>query len=180
VDAFAFVTLLDDVIRGVRPDLLPSSRKVAIAHAALESGWGEGAAARNGFNYWNVTAGPSWTGATSTGPDQDGAGKPITQTWRAYGSPLEAAADYFQLLSWSRYRPALAALEAGKSLAFVQALGSGGYYTLNPALYWARFEVAEAKVNLAVVDDQLHGAGSALGAGLVLLAAVGLAWAVGR
>lgn len=133
------------------PNLTPAARELLVAHAAFESGFGNATAARVGHNIFNVTAGSSWAGPTYTdvGGDTeytaDGV-KRITQVWRVYGSLDEAVADYWRLLSWTRYRPARTALEQGNLSSFTAALYAGGYFTLPVALYTARLGAVQLEV----------------------------------
>jgi hypothetical protein len=138
----------------LRPDLTAEQRleaaRILAAQAALESGYGKTRAFREGFNFGNVSAGASWAGPVILGGDLEysvgGEVKRITQRWRKYGSLAEAVSDFFLLLSWSRYRPARAALFAGDAAAYAARLRNddpstatieGGYYTAPLAEYQA-------------------------------------------
>jgi hypothetical protein len=44
------------------PNLPRNSKLIIISQALTESGWNIGRAAREGNNWWNITAGPAWTG----------------------------------------------------------------------------------------------------------------------
>ena len=70
------------------PFLSGTAVNLAVAHLALESGFGAAKAARRGHNLGNITAGPYWLGDkwTDVGGDTDGKGARITQTWRIYSS----------------------------------------------------------------------------------------------
>ena len=132
----------------VLPSLSKSARALLVAHGAFESGFGNGRAARAGFNVFNLTAGSAWQGAkwTDVGGDTeyDAAGNvtTITQVWRAYGSLDEAVADYWSFLGPSqnrgRYVTARAALERGDLQAFCSELYRAGYFTLPVASYAQR------------------------------------------
>lgn len=114
-----------------------ATKLTILSHAAFESGWGKGTAAREGYNYFNITAGPQWKGPIILGADTeyDAAGnvKNITQKFRKYGSDQEAIRDYLDFLSTQnggRYSKSYASLMAGNMTEFVAQLSAAGYYTL--------------------------------------------------
>lgn len=125
-------------------------RELAVAHAALESGYGQGQAARAGFNLWNLTAGPAWRGATALGGDRDDKGAPITQVWRVYDSVAQAVADYWDFLgpvaNRGRYLAAREALRAGDSALFAERLHSAGYYQAPQQQYAAALAAVFSRV----------------------------------
>lgn len=134
--------LLDSVERKL-PMLSYQAALLVVAHAAHESGFGRCNAWKRGFNAWNLTAGPAWTGAkwTEVNGDTDGKGNPITQTWRAYGSMDDAVADYWLFLgptaNRGRYVRARDALSHVDVNAFVRELHNAGFFTANPVGYLA-------------------------------------------
>lgn len=159
-----FVSRLWTVLGEVRPDswgdagaapkLSTAAKVLIVAHAAFESDWGKGTAAKLGFNYFNITAGPAWKGEVIKGPDTeyDKAGnvKNITQQFRKYPSDRAAIEDYLSFLSkqnGGRYSKAYTALLAGKLEDFVRELSIAGYFTLPLAQYQERM----AKVNEIVI-----------------------------
>jgi flagellum-specific peptidoglycan hydrolase FlgJ len=126
--------------------LSANSRAILVAQAAYESGWGRGTAAVYGHNYWNVTAGPQWTGATVNGADSE-CDKitgllcmPITQAFRKYDSDAAAVADLLDFLqnqNAGRYQTAYAYLVNGDASGYIYALHDAGYFTANAASYAA-------------------------------------------
>ena len=124
----------------LRPDLSDTERanagRLLAALAAHETGYGRTPAWRHGFNFGNVTAGTSWTGAILIGPDTeyDAAGnvRDISQRFRRYGSLSEAVSDWLVgVLNWRRERQERVAdrLYAGDAEGFVRALSRAGYFT---------------------------------------------------
>jgi flagellum-specific peptidoglycan hydrolase FlgJ len=138
-----FVKGLRETLGGVAPHLSPAAQQLVIAHAALESGWGKSTPAKLGYNLFNVTRTKSDTRPVIESGDLEcdaaGACRPITQRFAKYESVGEALADYFRLLSGTRYRAALGRLEAGDAAGFVAELRAGGYFTLPLAEYQSRF-----------------------------------------
>lgn len=137
-----FVAMLRDALSGVAPHLSALAQQLVIAHAALESGWGQSTPARLGNNFFNVTRIRSDTRPVIESGDLEydagGVARPITQRFAKYGSVGEALAEYFGLLS-RKYQTALARLEAGDSAGFVEQLRAGGYFTLPLADYQKRY-----------------------------------------
>lgn len=133
---------------------LPAKTQLMIiSHAAFESGWGVALASKYG-NVFNVTAGSSWKGPTTPGPDmeyKDGVAKHITQQWRVYDSLNDAVADYLRLLEKPRYTDAKLALLDGKPEDFIEHLHAGGYFTLSPREYLRVFLSVLAQVT-SIVD----------------------------
>lgn len=126
------------------PQLNRSGRQLMVAHAAYESGFGNGRAFRMGWNFGNITAGSSWKGNAwvDSGGDTEvsasGAVKTIDQKWRAYPTLQDAVRDYWAFLGGSRYLDARNVLEHSNGLdadAFAANLRSGGYFTLQLAKY---------------------------------------------
>ncbi|SCK30299.1 flagellar assembly peptidoglycan hydrolase FlgJ [Vogesella sp. LIG4] len=113
---------------GVSPDVL-------VAHAALETGWGQRMLrqpdGQNSFNLFGIKAGGSWQGGTVaalTTEYQAGKAKKQVDNFRAYQSYAQAFDDYAQLIENNpRYRQAL---NQGSDFgAYAQALQQGGYAT---------------------------------------------------
>lgn len=140
----------------LRPDLTEAQRveaaAIVAAQAAHETGFGSTIAWRQGWNFGNLTAGPSsmWRGAVTLGGDleytKDGKIIKITQRFRRYASLGDATSDYLLFLNWPRYRPARDALMRGDAVAFAEKLRNddpatvqieGGYYTAPSASYVA-------------------------------------------
>ena len=132
------------------PQLPLKSKVIIVAQAITESGWNEGKAAKNGNNWFNIIATPSWPGETWVAVNgdrsytastckslnrpmssKDAKGRPyckIDQKWRKYPTVNAAVADYWAVLGQSRYLPARAALESGDIDTFSAKLREGGYY----------------------------------------------------
>lgn len=132
------------------------SRQLIVSHWAFESGWGNGAAFRKGWNGANITAGSKWRGATWEQPNADdefaadGTVKRITQKWRVYGSLNEAVRDYWSFLGSPAYLPARDAAERTNGLdsdAFAAALRAGGYFTAPLAKYQNGLRATLAEVS---------------------------------
>lgn len=111
------------------------SVRSVMAHAALESGWGQrpvrNAEGADSLNLFGIKAGSSWDGArTAAWTTEFEGGQPIrkTQDFRRYTGLDETFGDYVRLLERNpRYR---AALHTGDDVqAFAQALKEGGYAT---------------------------------------------------
>lgn len=103
-----------------------------LAHAALETGWGDRAikTADGGesYNLFGIKAGSGWKGKTAdvtTTEYVGGVAQKRVETFRAYGSFAEAFTDYASLIS-QRYG---AATDAQSSADYGKALQAGGYAT---------------------------------------------------
>jgi flagellar protein FlgJ len=120
-----------------------------LAHAALESGWGQreirGADGGASHNLFGIKAGAGWAGAavrTLTTEYRQGLPMQLEQSFRAYDDYSAAFTDYARLLK-SRYGEAL----SGDSEAFAQGLATGGYAT-DPA-YAGKLKAVIASVAMA-------------------------------
>lgn len=111
------------------------SVRSVMAHAALESGWGQrpvrSADGTDSLNLFGIKASGSWSGARTTAwTTEFEEGQPVQQSqdFRQYTGLDETFGDYVRLLEHSpRYR---AALHTGDDVqAFAQALADGGYAT---------------------------------------------------
>ena len=84
--------------------ILPS---VAMAQSALESDWGQAGIMKKANAFFGVKAGGSWTGAiysASTWEVVNGEQYNTVANFRAYNSPAESMADYYEITcSLSRY-----------------------------------------------------------------------------
>ena len=100
---------------------------IAIAQAALESGWGDNA---KGNNLFGIKAGKSWQGATidmATHEYLNGARTAITDRFRAYGSTKESMENYGKFLATNdRYAGVVGAGSANQA---ADALQRAGYAT---------------------------------------------------
>lgn len=107
--------------------LFPS---VAIAQAAVESGWGTTLLARKYNNFFGIKALGGWTGKSvnlSTGEILDGQKVTIKSNFRVYDSMRASLADRNKFLnSYSRYKSVVTATTPE---AQIKALGSSGYAT---------------------------------------------------
>lgn len=132
--------------------LFTPAQRLVLSHLALESGYGTARAAKMGFNFGNLTAGPSWTGKrwSDVGGDVDASGKRITQEWRAYRSPDDFIADYWHFLgpdaNRGRYVLARNAIERGDLMGAAIALHEAGYYELDPVEYSKRWAAVKAQL----------------------------------
>lgn len=106
--------------------------RTLIAHAALETGWGQhvpqGEGGRSSHNLFGIKA-TAWRGERATARTTEFAGGVAatrTEAFRAYGSPAESFRDYVALIRDNpRYAAARGAgTDAG---AFARALQAGGY-----------------------------------------------------
>lgn len=111
------------------------SVRSVMAHAALESGWGQrpvrDAEGADSLNLFGIKAQAGWTGARTTALTTEFEnGQPVLQDqdFRQYTGLDETFGDYVRLLQNSpRYR---AVLGTGDDVqAFAQALADGGYAT---------------------------------------------------
>jgi flagellum-specific peptidoglycan hydrolase FlgJ len=127
-----FVQRLWSALNGL--GLSTASKRLLVAQAALESGWGRGTASRKGFNYWNVTSGSTWKGSTVWAWDKECyiwgyVCRPKLQSFRKYKTDAEAMLDFMQFLETRRYESSLAALKKGNLAAYAEALRDDGFYT---------------------------------------------------
>jgi flagellar protein FlgJ len=122
-----------------------------LAHAALESGWGErevrGQNGEASNNLFGIKAGRNWEGATVqtlTTEYRQGTPMNLVQSFRAYDDYSAGFTDYAMLLK-SRYSAALAA--GADSDVFANGLAAGGYAT-DPA-YAGKLKSVIASVAMA-------------------------------
>ncbi|HJP97227.1 MAG TPA: flagellar assembly peptidoglycan hydrolase FlgJ [Rhodanobacteraceae bacterium] len=131
----------DDFVQKLAPYAQAAAQKLGVsaravlAQAALETGWGQHmpkqADGTSSHNLFGIKAGGSWAGASakvSTLEYENGAPVSRDAAFRAYAGPMQAFADYAQLLTGSpRYA---AALGQGDNVAgYAQALRRAGYAT---------------------------------------------------
>lgn len=158
----AFINTLMTATDAARVGTSVKTKLLVTAHGAYESGWGRLLAAQ-GFNYWNLSAGPYWKGPVVMAPDTEYTpgsteAKAITQHFRSYASAVAGVQDYFSFVSTPRYRDGLARLlngdqdfivdwgtttygHDGKSVvnAWPAGITKGGFYTLPIPRYRAEF-----------------------------------------
>lgn len=145
VAKLAWLQTLNEQVKRFLPSLKDSARRLLLAHAALESGWGTANAYRHGYNFGNITAGSQWKGAKWVDHHgdlvylPDGTSRIIDQEWRAYSSLNDALADYWSFLgptqNGGRYVKARHFLEDGDAIRFCLELHDRGYYTLPSSEY---------------------------------------------
>lgn len=123
-----------------------------LAHAALESGWGQreirGANGEASHNLFGIKAGASWDGAsvqTLTTEYRQGMPMKLQQNFRAYDDYSAGFTDYANLLK-SRYGTALASVDSSGDV-FAKGLAAGGYAT-DPA-YAGKLKSVIASVAMA-------------------------------
>ena len=123
-----------------------------LAHAALESGWGQreirGANGESSHNLFGIKAGRSWDGAsvqTLTTEYRQGVPMKLQQNFRAYVDYSAGFTDYANLLK-SRYSGALATGDSSGDV-FAKGLAAGGYAT-DPA-YAGKLKSVIASVAMA-------------------------------
>jgi flagellar protein FlgJ len=116
-------------------DRLGVAPEAVIAHAALETGWGQhlptSAGGAQSFNLFGIKAGGSWSGPAlqaATTEFSAGVAERKSQAFRAYDSTDASMNDYADMLQGSpRYA---AALGTGSDVgAFARGLQRGGYAT---------------------------------------------------
>jgi peptidoglycan hydrolase FlgJ len=131
----------EDFIHAIRPAATTAASQLGvdadtiIAHAALETGWGQsvpmGADGKPSFNLFGIKASGGWQGAaTYSGTHEftDGRMQRVGASFRAYGSPEESVSDYVRLLKGNaRYAAALGT--GSDANAFARGLADGGYAT---------------------------------------------------
>lgn len=147
----AFIVLLRPAIRKAIPAISIEAERLVLAHAALETGWGEAPAFTEGNNAFNITRASSDDRPIIEAGDLEYTPtgvRRIRQRFAAYKSLEESVEHYLRFINRARYRPALDQLLAGDP-RFVVTLGvgdpkseepRGGYYTLPVKKYVERFE----------------------------------------
>ena len=108
--------------------LLPVFPSIAIAQAALESGWGKSVLASQYNNYYGIVANSSWTGKKIKLPGN-------SLTFRAYDNLQQSVEDYRQFLAEnSRYKNS-GVLDAKNYKEQAKALQNAGYAGKNATKY---------------------------------------------
>jgi flagellar protein FlgJ len=105
-----------------------------VAHAALESGWGQheirNPDGSTTYNLFGIKAGRSWQGATSEARTTEyvaGSAQSQRERFRAYGSYAEAFADYAGLLANNPRFSGVLGQQDGTG--FARSLQQAGYAT---------------------------------------------------
>jgi flagellar protein FlgJ len=126
-----------------------------IAHAALETGWGQHLPAVAGNNFFGIKAGASWQGAsTQVGTTEVLAGQPLAvqAKFRSYESVSAGLDDYARVIGGSaRYASALN--QGADVAAYARGLQRGGYAT-DPA-YADKLVATAAAVRQLVAAPRL-------------------------
>jgi len=103
-------------MRGIPIDL-------ALAVAALETGWGTGRVFQRSKNLFSIKAGSSWGGSVLPVENAEGSVR-----FRAYGSWEDSIRDWVELITRvKRYATAWAFAQGGHFKEFYQALQAAGY-----------------------------------------------------
>lgn len=109
--------------------------RVLLSQSALETGWGQKviqcADGSSSFNFFNIKADDSWTGAVVKVPTieyQNGIAVREYAKFRAYSSPEESFSDYVKFIAENpRYQDAMECADDPR--AYVKALAQAGYAT---------------------------------------------------
>jgi flagellar protein FlgJ len=132
---------------GVDPSLV-------VAHAALETGWGQsmplGADGRPSFNLFGIKADARWGGAATesrTLEFMNGGMHSLPASFRAYASPEHSINDYADFLK-SNPRYASALNTGDDAAAFARGLQRGGYAT-DPD-YVSKFTAVAARLKAQI------------------------------
>lgn len=132
---------------GVDPSLV-------VAHAALETGWGQsmplGADGRPSFNLFGIKADARWGGAATesrTLEFMNGGMHSLPASFRAYASPEHSINDYADFLK-SNPRYAGALNTGDDAAAFARGLQRGGYAT-DPD-YVSKFTAVAARLKAQI------------------------------
>lgn len=131
--------------------------KTVVAHAALETGWGQ-SLPRNAdgscsYNLFGIKANDRWSGASTasrTTEFESGTAVSRVERFRAYGSAAQSIADYAKLVGGSsRYA---GATNSGSDVAqYATALQQGGYAT-DPN-YAQKLQAVAGKVDALVGES---------------------------
>ena len=113
---------------------VPTYNRVGVAWSQVMLETGNGASMWN-HNFGNIKCTPSYGGTCCTLPLDPSSSEPAAQ--RAYPSIVEGAADYWRLLTGSRYAAALPLFDAGKPYEAGIMLGGLGWFTAPPHDYGA-------------------------------------------
>jgi flagellar protein FlgJ len=130
-----------DFVRTLLPYAQSAGRELGVdpstllAHAALETGWGqsipEDPSGRSSFNLFGIKASSNWNGAAVVSRTREYQGGNVQNrqaSFRAYASPSASFQDYVRLLrSNPRYATALGS--GTNTRGFAAALQSAGYAT---------------------------------------------------
>lgn len=137
-----FVAKVYPVVCEALPATSEEARRLLLAHAALESSWGDAKAFRLGRNLFNATRGPNdhlpIVESEEPGWSPRGGLERVIRRF-AYYDTLAACIDhYLQVINRPRFQPALAQLLDG-DITFITTLGAGGYYDTPADQYRRRF-----------------------------------------
>jgi len=127
-----FIATMDAAIVRARSDFpaMQINRKVLIAQAALETGWGKSGLFTNYRNIFGTKAGKTWGGETAVMDTTEVYGGKTVQTsatWRVYANLADAVRDYSHIImnrSW--FKDALPHADPphgdGNTDAFIKAI----------------------------------------------------------
>ena len=100
-------------------------RKVLVAQAALESGYGAASLGGGDYNYGNLTTGSNWKGKYRVAYDRDAKGNWITQKFRSYDSMDDYVKDKLKFIGLnSRYK---VDINRDTPLQYIEKVVKGGY-----------------------------------------------------
>lgn len=144
-------------IEGGAGFVLPS---VAMAQAALETGYGTSGLMTKANAYFGIKAGSSWDGkvySSATGEVYNGVSVVVTATFRAYDSKADSVEDYYNLITTSsRYSGGVSTPDNVLSpYTTIYNIWDGGYAT-DPD-YVSKIMNIINKYNLTSWDDRLEG-----------------------
>ncbi len=126
-----FITNIGALIVEQRLQGREGNEQIIMGQAILESNWGDSGLSSQYNNFHGLKAGSTWQGATtpglSTKEEENGKMIDIKDSFRAYASPAEGIAGYFDFISTDRYAEARS--HADDPRAFIQALKDAGYAT---------------------------------------------------
>jgi hypothetical protein len=194
-----FAEMVSLAIVAAKGNLTSSARQIAIAHLALESGWGTKSKASSAFNYSNIIGEvlqndgswrklpttPFWNGEIIEGGDHDTAGNSIRQRFRAYAEQFSGIADYFYLLDSPKYQRAAERMYAGDPTGFCAELSRAGYFQMKVEEYTQLFMGVFASVaDVMPPEPSTDGngdlqAGSGLSEAVIIFGVLGAIGALG-
>lgn len=145
-----FVERLRAAVMHAAPAFTTKAQQMVVAHAAFETGWGEGRAFILGNNAFNITRTTHDQRAVVMGGDleygADGKAKKIVQRFAKYDTVEDSVAHYLVFIDRARYQPSMTFLREGDVEGFLGALSKGGYFTLPLARYVQGFLVVLRQV----------------------------------
>lgn len=164
----AFIAHVLPAIRTAMPKVHPEVHRLVVAHAALETDWGETKAFHAGRCLFNITRPVNDSRPFVEAGDLEyrpgGEVVRIVQKFAAYPTLEDAVGHYLRFIDRERYRPALEQLMDGDP-GYVETLGRGrkrkpadgnqplgGFYTLPVDEYRRRFDSVLTMVSVLMPD----------------------------